>query len=300
MASRRRSSRTHLLILALVAGCTAAPVGTTGTMPAATTTTSTTTPPSITTTEATTTTTANAPSTTVTVELPEIDAEVRVPDGEGPFPAIVLVHGGAWVAGSPAGIRDLATYLTGEGFLTVNPSYRLADDFPGFPFALDDISCAVRYAAAHPDSDGTVAIVGHSAGAHLGAIVALTGDAYGGDCPIDGTGIPNKFVGMAGPYDVLRLGFLVVPFFGVGPVDDPDAWSAGNPQGLTDENTDLQSLIMIGELDGIVDDSFGVNFNGALLDSGSESILEVVEGARHTDLVNPAFVGALIATWLDR
>jgi acetyl esterase/lipase len=233
-------------------------------------------------------------------ELPEIDAEVRVPEGEGPFPTVVVVHGGGWVAGGPAGIRDLAIYLTGQGFLTVNPSYQLAAESPGFPFALDDSACAVRYAAAHPESDGTVAVVGHSAGAHLGAVVALTGDAYGGDCPLGGTGIPDRFVGMAGPYDVMRLGFLIVPFFGVGPVDDPGAWEAGNPQGLTDEITDLESLIMIGELDGIVDDSFGVDFNGALLDSGSESILEVVEGARHTDLVNPAFVGDLIATWLER
>lgn len=284
----------------MVAGCAAAPADMTLTVPPPTTTSSTTTLPSTTTSEAPSTTTSTASTSTVIGELPDIGAEVRVPEGEGPFPAIVLVHGGAWVAGSPAGIRDLAAYLTGEGFLTVNPSYQLAGESPSFPFALDDIACAVRYAAAHPDSDGTVAIVGHSAGAHIGAVVALTGDAYGGDCPLDGTGVPDRFVGMAGPYDVLRLGFLIVPFFGVGPVDDPEAWEAGNPQGLTDENTDLESLIMIGELDGIVDDSFGVNFNGALLNSGSESALEVVEGARHTDLVNPAVVGPLIATWLER
>jgi acetyl esterase/lipase len=230
----------------------------------------------------------------------EFDGEVMTPDGEGPFPTVVLVHGGGWVGGSVASTRSLATYLTGEGFLTVNAPYRLSDDSPGYPWAVEDIACAVRFAATHPQSDGTVALVGHSAGAHIGAIVALTGDDHPGECLYPGSGVPDRFVGLAGPYDVERLGILILPFFGEGPASNPEIWAAGNPQTLTGENTDLVSLIMIGELDGIVDDSFGVDFNTALVNSGSSSILEVVEGARHTDMVDPGFVGPLIATWLER
>jgi acetyl esterase/lipase len=204
------------------------------------------------------------------------------------------------VAGSPASTRALAIELTSQGFLTFNTRYHLSADSAGYPQALDDIACAVRHAAAHPQSDGTVAIVGHSAGAHLGAVVALTGDAYGAACPVAGTGLPERFVGLAGPYDVTRLGLLIYPFFGVGPRDDPDSWLAGNPQGLTDENPDLRSLILIGELDGFVDDSFGLDFHEALLGSGSESLLEVVEGARHVAMVSPDVVGDLIVTWLQR
>ncbi|MCI0424675.1 MAG: alpha/beta hydrolase [Actinobacteria bacterium] len=296
MASGPRSGSPHLLTLALalalVAGCTAGvgDGGTTITDGATSTTAS----------MVTSTTTTTTLRVTSTTELPAIDAEVGVPEGDGPFPAVVLVHGGAWVAGSPGSMRALARYLTDEGFLTVNAAYQLSDDAPGFPAALDDIACAVRYAAAHPDSDGTVAVIGHSAGAHLGAVVALTGDRYGDDCPVEGAGLPDRLVAIAGTYDVYRLGFLMVPFFGIGPADDPESWDAGNPQGLTDENTGLVSLIMIGELDGLVDDTFGADFSRALVDSGSDSILEVVEGARHLDLVDPGVVGALIATWLER
>jgi acetyl esterase/lipase len=198
-------------------------------------------------------------------------------------------------------MSDMAARLTAEGFLTVNASYHLAASrSPGFPAALDDVACAVRYAAAHPRSDGTVALVGYSAGAHLGAVVALTGDLYGADCPIPGDGIPERLVGIAGPYDVRHIGIAVVPFFGGGPEAAAAAWEAGNPLLLTNENPSLVSLLLHGENDGIVDLSHATGFQKALTESGSEALLEIVEGARHTDLYQPTFVADLIVAWLER
>jgi acetyl esterase/lipase len=267
------------------------------TLPGTTTTTSTTTtlPPTTTTTTSTTTT---LPPTTTTTPLPDIDAEILIPDGDGPFPAVVLVHGGGWVGGSPSLMRPLATHLTNAGFLTVNTRYKLSNDRPGYPDAMSDVACAVRYAAAHPDSDGTVAVVGHSAGAHISAVVALTGDDYTERCEIAGTGVPERLVGLAGPYDVLRLGPLMIPFFGTGPANDPDAWFAGNPMNLTGQNTDLDSLLMHGDRDGLVDYSFTRDFDEALEDGGSRSLIEIVEGASHMDMHDPGYVGDLIIVWL--
>lgn len=266
--------------------------------------TSTTSTPSVTTTSTTvasTTTTTAAEATTTTGEPAEIDAEIGIPEGTGPFPVVVLVHGGGWVGGNPSVLRPLATYLEDNGFMTVNTRYKLAGlDSPGFPEAVDDVACAVRYAAAHPASDGSVAVIGHSAGAHLGAVVALTGDEYATECPVAGSGIPQRFVGLAGPYDISRIGLAMGLFFGASPNVIPEAWEAGNPQLLTDANTDLDSLIMYGELDGLVDDSFAFDFHDALTTSGSESLLELVENARHNDVHDPAIVGDLIVTWLER
>ena len=225
---------------------------------------------------------------------------MRIPDGEGPFPAVVLAHGGGWVAGDPSIMQPLANHLTSAGFLTVNTPYELSNNSPGFPGALDDVACAVRFAAAHPNSDGTVAIVGHSAGAHLSAVVGLTGDSYAEDCPIPGSGVPDRLVGLAGPYDVDRLGLVMLPFFGAGPDSDPEAWLAGNPMLLTDENVGLQSLIMYGGNDGLVDASFALDFASALTTSGSEVLVELVEGARHNEMRDPDFVGDLIVVWLER
>jgi acetyl esterase/lipase len=233
-------------------------------------------------------------------ELPPIDAEIKVPEGDGPFPVVVLVHGGGWVSGDPGLMRDLAGFLTGAGFITVNTRYKLSNESPGFPDAIEDVACAVSHARALPESNGTVALVGHSAGAHISAVVALTGDRYALACPVPGSGMPDKFVGLAGPYDVDRLGLLMLPFFGAGPNGAPDAWLAANPQRLTDENTDLASLIMYGDQDGIVDDSFAFNFHQALLESGSDSVLELVEGARHMNVRESEWVGDLIVVWLER
>ena len=239
-------------------------------------------------------------STTSTLALPEIDVEVQVPDGEGPFPTAVLVHGGGWVAGSPSLMSDLARFLTGEGYLTVNTPYTLSHDIAGFPIAVDDVACAVRYAAAHPDGDGTVVVIGHSAGAHLSALVALDEGVYGDNCPLEQPVTPDRLIGLAGPYDVARLGPLMLPFFGAGPTDDPEAWVAGNPLLQADNNPGLSSLLMHGEEDVLVDLSFATSFADSLTEAGSEALVEVVEGARHNDMHNPDFVGDLIITWLER
>lgn len=294
MARRRRRGLTALLIVTILVGCAGegAEEPTTTSSVATTTTTSTTLAPS---------TTGPSSDTTTSIDPGVMNAEVAVPDGSGPFPAVVLVHGGGWVTGRPGLIGPLADYLNENGFLTVNTSYTLAtQERPAFPDAVEDVACAVGYARSHPDSDGSVTVIGHSAGAHIGAIVALTGNDYVGDCPIPGGGVPDRFVGLAAPYDVSRLGLAVAAFFGDGPERLPEAWNAGNPLLLTDENPELEALIMYGELDGIVSTSFAIDFHEALRLSGADSLLELVEGARHNDMHDPDLVGDLIVTWLRR
>jgi acetyl esterase/lipase len=248
-----------------------------------------------------TTTTKGSASISTAPEPREVDAEVSAPEQGGPFPAVVLVHGGGWVTGNPSIMRPLADHLNAHGFLTVNTQYTLAGlDTPGFPSAVEDVACAVRFAATHPDSDGSVAVVGFSAGAHIGALVALTGDSYGEGCPYPGSGLPERFVGLAGPYDVSRLGPAIGAFFGEGPDRIPEAWEAGNPQLQVEANPDLSSLIMYGENDGLVTEGFAFDFHQALVDSGGDALLELVEGARHNDMHDPDLVGDLIVTWLSR
>lgn len=299
MARRPLSGVAGLLIALAVTACTSSGGTATTSFGAAS---STSTFPSTTSTTSTsTTTTTIAPTTTTTFDHSAIDALVTVPEGDGPFPAVVLAHGGSWVAGGPSLMEPLASHLNDNGFLTVNTSYTLASfDGPGFPFAVEDVACAVRYAAAHPDSDGRVAIVGHSAGAHIGAVVSLTGDDYDTGCTIEGSGVPEGFVGLAGPYNIARMRIALIPFFGDAPGSLPEAWEAGNPQLLVDENTSLESLIMYGEMDGFVPESFAIDFHDALTAAGSESVLEEIGNARHNDMHDPDLVGDLIVNWLER
>lgn len=286
------------VLLAFVAACSAGGEAAPAT---ADSTTGTSALPAPTTTSTALTATSTAPPPSSPAPKPEeVDAVVTVPDGEGPFPAVVLVHGGGWVTGDPSIMRPLAEHLNDNGFLTVNTRYNLATrDGGAFPQAADDVACAVRYAAAHPDSDGSVALVGHSAGAHIGALVALMGDDYRDGCTLAGSGLPDRFVGLAGPYDISRVA-LATALFGGGPDQLPEIWEAGNPQRHTDANPDLDSLIMYGERDGLVTDRFAIEFNNALTNSGSQALLEMVEGARHNHMHDPDLVGDLIVTWLER
>lgn len=301
MACRPRRGVVAFLLAVIVTGCSTSlgsspesPAEGPTTLPAIV-------PPTATSTTARPETTTEPTSSSSTPDPRDVDAQVVVPDGPGPFPAVVLVHGGGWVTGNPSIMSPLADHLDSNGFLTVNTRYALAGfERPGFPAAVEDVACAVRFAASHPDSDGTVAVIGHSAGAHIGALVALTGDDYGEVCPYTGSGLPERFVGLAGPYDVNRLGPAIGAFFGEGPDRLPEEWEAGNPQLHTDANRELSSLILYGENDGLVTDGFAFDFHQALLDSGSDASLELVEGARHNDMHDPHLIGDLVVTWLSR
>ncbi|MDH3190294.1 MAG: alpha/beta hydrolase [Acidimicrobiia bacterium] len=222
-----------------------------------------------------------------------------IPAGDGPFPAVVLAHGGGWIVGEPASIQPLADFLTDNGFLTVNASYQLALQAPGFPAAIEDIACAVRYAASHPLGDGTVVVIGHSAGAHIGAVVALTGASYSGSCELVGGGIPDGFIGLAGPYDVLRVGAIMTPFFGNPIEDSPDDWEAGNPTHLAANNPALRALLIHGAIDQVVPPDFSQNFYQNLVDGGVAAELVILESVDHAGVRSPSIVGETILEWIE-
>jgi acetyl esterase len=78
----------------------------------------------------------------------ELHAILYTPTGPGPFPAIVFLHGGGWVIGSPesydAGARALAK---GVQAVVISVNYRLAPE-NRFPAAFDDALAAYRWAAS--------------------------------------------------------------------------------------------------------------------------------------------------------
>jgi acetyl esterase/lipase len=99
--------------------------------------------------------------------------------GEGPFPAIVCIHGGGFRAGSREGYNGLCLKLAQQGYVAVTVSYRLAPKYQ-FPAAVHDTKAAVRWLRARakdykvdPNRIGTT---GGSAGGHLAQFLALTAD----------------------------------------------------------------------------------------------------------------------------
>ena len=107
----------------------------------------------------------------------DIPVAVFTPDGDGPRPLLVYLHGGGWVIGSPATHAKLCAELAqGAGAVVVSVDYRMAPEHPA-PAPLDDCVAAIRYIvsnAAEFGADGSrFAIGGDSAGANLTAAAAL-------------------------------------------------------------------------------------------------------------------------------
>ncbi len=123
------------------------------------------------------------------VELrPGVRADVAVPRGSGPFPVVVYLHGGGWVAGSPKTHRKLGMQFAEAGFLTINVDYRLAPENP-FPAGLEDCVFAIKWAADNArrwNGDGArIAVAGDSAGGNLTAasLTALAAEGNAGAKP---------------------------------------------------------------------------------------------------------------------
>jgi len=100
-------------------------------------------------------------------------------NGNGPFPAIVCIHGGGFRAGSRQGYDGLCIRLAEQGYVAVTVSYRLAPKFQ-FPAAIHDVKAAVRWLRANaktyhidPERIGTT---GGSAGGHLAQFLGVTTD----------------------------------------------------------------------------------------------------------------------------
>lgn len=114
--------------------------------------------------------------------------ELRLPPGDGPFPVVVVIHGGCWTAGY-ATLRNtapIASSLAAKGVATWNIEYRqVGDPDSGWPQTFLDWGKATDHlrvlAKDHPLDLDNVSVIGHSAGAHAALFVAsrtsLPGDS---------------------------------------------------------------------------------------------------------------------------
>jgi acetyl esterase len=102
-----------------------------------------------------------------------------VPDGEGPFAAVVIVHGGGFVRGDKQTyVKPLFEPLTKAGFAWFTINYRLAPKYK-FPAAAEDVERAVIYVRSHARQykvdPNRIALMGESAGGHLVSYVGAHG-----------------------------------------------------------------------------------------------------------------------------
>ena len=145
--------------------------------------------------------------------------DAYVPDGSGPFPAVILVHGGGWTTGDKDGgprkgfMFPMHAPLEKAGFAWFSINYRLAPAHR-YPACIEDVETAIRWVKTHAAKyrvdPRRIALSGESAGGHLVALAAVRADAstrLAAIVPIYGV---FDMVAMTTPDEPLRRNFMAL------------------------------------------------------------------------------------------
>jgi acetyl esterase/lipase len=208
---------------------------------------------------------------------------------DGPLPAIVWIHGGAWRQGSKD--RCPAMPFVAKGYAVASINYRLSQHAP-FPAQIGDCKAAIRWLRAnaanyHFDPDH-IGVWGASAGGHLVALLGTTGDMKqleGKEGNLDQSSRVQAVVDWFGPSDFRNTKTSskdspVVQLLG-GPVSENRERAAlASPLAHVAKN-DPPFLIMHGDKDPTVALSQSEMLAEALKKAGVDLTLEVLKGAKH-------------------
>jgi acetyl esterase/lipase len=135
--------------------------------------------------------------------------DVYFPESGGPWPALVYVHGGAWIRGDKSEAAGFARGMIAQGYLVVSLNYRL---YPAakFPDMIEDVKCAIRSLRAHASEynldPNRIAAIGASSGGHLVSLLGTSDESAGWDLGehLDQSSRVQAVVAMAPPTDLTR------------------------------------------------------------------------------------------------
>ncbi len=205
-----------------------------------------------------------------------------------PLDVIVFFYGGRWTYGSKDDYGFVGTMLAKRGFIVVIPDYR---KYPSvrFPQFVRDGAKSLAWVHDHiAESHGNpmrIHLIGHSAGAHIGALLAAD-PTYLAEEGHDRLHIIRDFSGLAGPY-------AFTP-------DEPDLEDMfGPPQNYPRmqvttfiDGTQPPMLLLYGDQDTAVKYSNLQKLEQRIKQRGGCVLSRIYPGVDHTDLV-----GAL--SWLN-
>jgi acetyl esterase/lipase len=130
--------------------------------------------------------------------------------GDGPFPAVLCIHGGGFRAGTRASYDGLCLRLAQHGYVAATVTYRLAPKHP-FPAAVHDVKAAVRWlranAAKYRIDPERIGVTGGSAGGHLAQFLGVTAGVKEFEGDGGNAGQPSSVacvVNVYGPSDFTR------------------------------------------------------------------------------------------------
>jgi acetyl esterase/lipase len=111
----------------------------------------------------------------------ELRGDFYAPADPGPFPVVVALPGGGWLASDPGGLRRWGEFLARNGLATFAIQYRVSATDKTFPDPVCDALGAIQFVRGSAAELGVdpqrIGLLGASAGAHVAALAALAWDA---------------------------------------------------------------------------------------------------------------------------
>ncbi len=219
---------------------------------------------------------------------PRQHLDIYVPHGlDRPAKVVVFFYGGRWQFGSREDYLFAAQALVSQGLVTVVPDYRLYPQvrFPGF---VEDGAQAVKWVKTHIAEYGgdpdQVYLMGHSAGAHIAALLALDPRYLEHDAV-------RGLIGLAGPYDFLPLTSDDLKQIFSASVDKDEGGNLAKSQPINfADATDPPALLLTGRDDTTVDPGNSLRLAQKIRDLGGEARVKL-----YPDLGHAGIVGALAA-----
>ncbi len=223
----------------------------------------------------------------------ELSLDMALPaEGNGPFPALLIIHGGAWRAGDKKEMRPLLAEAARRGYVAISPQYRFcpADTFPA---QVHDVKAAVRWLRSHASEykvdPNHIGATGFSAGGHLSLMLG----AAGPDCNLEGevaADAPSSrvqaVVNYFGPTDFAATDLppptqpLIRDFLGGDPAEKAEATRQASPLSHITKD-DPPMLTFQGTKDPLVPYTQAVKLTDALTAAGVPGRVELMVGANH-------------------
>jgi acetyl esterase/lipase len=191
-------------------------------------------------------------------------------------PVLVFYHGGSWQYGTKDEYRFLGDALSDAGIQTVVVNYRLYPEVI-FPAFVEDAAKALAYTKAKIAGERPVFIAGHSAGAHIAAMVALDPRFLSAESSsICAT--TKGVIGLAGPYDFTP----VEPQFKA--IFPAEILPSTKPINFT-TSTAPPFLLLHGAKDNTVPLARSIDLAKALRAHGNQAVVMEYQGVDHNYIV---------------
>lgn len=208
------------------------------------------------------------------VDASRLSLDLYAPDDAEDAPIMLYVHGGGWAHGDKAAVARKPEFLCSAGWLFASTNYRLVPEVTPAEQA-HDIARAVAWlherAAQYGGDPERIFLMGHSAGAHLVALVStwpapleeagLSLGALSGTIVVDGAGIDLE----SHMANVGRLKFFADAFG-----DDPQRWRELSPLAHVAPDVDIPPMLILvqGSVRRV---AHSRGFTDALIDCGVEA-----------------------------